>query len=63
MGVLSAAYVVKDTDSFVQWFNSGNVNLYCSSGTMYIAFKYTGGGIDTFDGIYELDEISVDYLP
>ncbi|MDP5157463.1 MAG: DUF5689 domain-containing protein [Flaviramulus sp.] len=62
-GVLSAAYVVKDTDSFVQWFNSGNVNLYCSSGTMYIAFKYTGGGIDTFDGIYELDEISVDYLP
>ena len=62
-GVLSAAYVVKDTDSFVQWFNSGNVDLSCASGTMHIAFKYTGGGIDTFDGIYELDEISVDYVP
>ena len=62
-GVLSAAYVVKDSDSFVQWFNSGNVNLSCATGTMHIAFKYTGGGIDTFDGIYELDEISVDYVP
>ena len=62
-GVLSAAYVVKDSDSFVQWFNSGNVNLSCANGTMHIAFKYTGGGIDTFDGIYELDEISVDYVP
>lgn len=62
-GVLSAAYIVKDTDSFVQWFNSGNVNLSCASGTMYIAFKYTGGGLDSFDGIYELDEISVDFTP
>jgi hypothetical protein len=62
-GVLSAAYVVKNSDSFVQWFNSGNVNLSCATGMMHIAFKYTGGGIDTFDGIYELDEISVDYLP
>lgn len=62
-GVLSAAYVVKDSDSFVPWFNSGNVDLSCATGTIYIAFKYTGGGIDTFDGVYELDEISVDYIP
>lgn len=62
-GVLSAAYVVKDSDSFVQWFNSGTVDLSCASGTMHIAFKYTGGGLDTFDGIFELDEISVDYTP
>jgi hypothetical protein len=62
-GVLSAAYVVKDSDSFVQWFNSGTVDLSCATGTMHIAFKYTGGGLDTFDGIYELDEISVDYVP
>ncbi len=60
-GVLSAAYVVKDTDSFVPWFNSGSVDLSCATGTMHIAFKYTGSGQDTFDGIYELDEISVDY--
>ncbi|MEP3838850.1 MAG: DUF5689 domain-containing protein [Algibacter sp.] len=60
-GVLSAAYVVKDSDSFSAWFNSGNVDLSCISGTIHIAFKYTGSGQDSFDGIYELDEISVDY--
>lgn len=62
-GVLSAAYVVKDTDSFVPWFNSGNVDLSCVTGTMHIAFKYTGNGQETFDGVYELDAISIDYLP
>jgi len=61
-GTLSNAYVVKDTDSFVPWFNSGAVDLSCASGTMYIAFKFTGSGQDTFDGIYELDEISVDFV-
>ena len=61
-GVLSAAYVVKDSDSFAPWFSSGNVDLSCVSGTIYIAFKYTGSGQGTFDGIYELDEISVDYM-
>ncbi len=61
-GVLSAAYVVKDSDSFVAWFNSGVVDLSCISGTIYIAFKYTGSGQDTFDGVYELDDISIDYV-
>ncbi|MCF7566965.1 DUF5689 domain-containing protein [Sabulilitoribacter arenilitoris] len=61
-GVLSAAYVVKDTDAFVPWFNSGSVDLSCISGTIHIAFKYTGSGQDTFDGIYELDEISIDFI-
>ncbi|MDB2462952.1 DUF5689 domain-containing protein [Algibacter sp.] len=61
-GVLSAAYVVKDSDSFSEWFNSGNVDLSCITGVIHIAFKYTGSGQDTFDGIYELDEISVDYV-
>lgn len=60
-GVLSAAYVVKDTDSFVPWFNSGSVDLSCATGTMHIAFKYTGGGQENFDGVYELDDISIDY--
>ncbi len=62
-GVLSAAYIVRDTDSFVPWFNSGNIDLSCAAGTIYIAFKYTGNGQDTFDGVYELDEVSIDYLP
>ncbi len=61
-GVLSAAYVVKDSDAFSTWFNSGIVDLSCISGTIYIAFKYTGSGQDTFDGIYELDDISIDYV-
>ncbi len=61
-GVLSAAYVVKDSDSFAAWFNSGVVDLSCISGTIYIAFKYTGSGQDTFDGVYELDDISIDYV-
>ena len=61
-GILSAAYVVKDSDSFAPWFNSGNVDLSCITGTIHIAFKYTGSGQGTFDGIYELDEISVDYV-
>ena len=60
-GVLSAAYVVKDTDSFVPWFNSGHVDLSCATGIMHIAFKYTGGGLEAFDGVYELDAIRVDY--
>ncbi|MFD0834536.1 DUF5689 domain-containing protein [Mariniflexile aquimaris] len=62
-GVLSAAYVVKDSDSFVPWFNSGNVDLSCATGTIHIAFKYTGGGQESFDGVYELDEVSIDYTP
>jgi hypothetical protein len=61
-GVLSDAYVVKDTDSFAEWFNSGSVDLSCVSGTMHIAFKYTGSGQSTFDGVYELDDISIDYV-
>jgi len=61
--ILSDAYVVKDSDSFAEWFSSGNVDLSCLSGTIHIAFKYTGSGQSTFDGVYELDEISVDYTP
>jgi hypothetical protein len=62
-GDLSAAYVVKDSDSFVPWFNSGNVDLSCATGTIHIAFKYTGSGQEAFDGVYELDEVSIDYTP
>lgn len=60
--ILADAYVVKDSDSFAEWFSSGNVDLSCLSGTIHIAFKYTGSGRSTFDGVYELDEITVDYV-
>ena len=62
-GVLSAANIVKDSDSFAPWFGSGTVDLSCANGTMYIAFKYTGSGLESFDGTYELDEVSIDYIP
>ena len=62
-GVLPAAYIVEDTDSFAPWFNSGNVDLSCATGTMHLAFKYTGSGLEPFDGTYELDEVSIDYEP
>ncbi|GAA3600725.1 DUF5689 domain-containing protein [Flavivirga amylovorans] len=61
--ILSAAYIVKDTDSFAPWFNSGNVDLSCIEGTIHIAFKYAGSGHEIFDGVYELDDVSIDYLP
>ncbi|TBN03272.1 hypothetical protein EYD45_09690 [Hyunsoonleella flava] len=60
--ILSDAYVVKDSDSFVEWLLSRTVDLSCLSGTIHIAFKYTGGGQDSFDGIYELDDVSVDFV-
>jgi hypothetical protein len=60
--VLTDAYVVKDTDPFTEWLPSGNVNLSCLSGTIHIAFKYTGGGQDGFDGVYELDDIKLAYV-
>lgn len=60
--ILSNAYVAKNTDSFVEWLPSGNVDLSCLSGTIHIAFKYTGGGQESFDGVYELDEVSIDYI-
>jgi hypothetical protein len=59
--ILTDAYIVKDTDAFVPWFSSGLINLSCITGRIHIAFKYTGGGQDSFDGVYELDNISVDF--
>ena len=59
-GLLPAAYIVQDSDFFGTWFNSGNVDLSCAEGTMYIAFKYNGSGQPDFDGTYELDDIRID---
>ncbi|MCF6294372.1 MAG: DUF5689 domain-containing protein [Flavobacteriaceae bacterium] len=59
-GVLPAAYIVQDSDFYGAWFDSGFVDLSCGTGTIHIAFKYTGSGESAFDGTYELDEISID---
>ncbi|WP_459210210.1 DUF5689 domain-containing protein [Aquimarina rhabdastrellae] len=59
-GVLVDATIVQDSDDFGDWIESGNVDLSCETGTIYIAFKYTGSGDSALDGTYELDEISID---
>jgi len=59
-GVLPAAYIVQDSDFFGAWFDSEIVDLSCGTGTIHIAFKYTGSGVAAFDGTYELDDISID---
>ncbi len=58
-GVLPAAYITQDSDAFGSWFESGIVDLSCASGSIYIAFRYTGSGDDNSDGTYELDEINI----
>ena len=58
---LPAAYLVQDADFFGTWFDSGIVDLSCATGTIHIAFRYTGSGEADFDGTYELDDISIDY--
>ncbi len=58
--VLTDPYVVQDSDFFGDWFDSGTVDISCETGTVHIAFRYRGSGNENFDGIYELDEISID---
>lgn len=58
---LSSAFIVGDDDFFGDWFDSGIVDLSCISGTVHMAFRYTGNDDESFNGIYELDEISIDY--
>lgn len=59
--LLSDAYIVQDNDSFSNWFDSGNVDLSCITGSGHIALKYTGSGDEGFDGTYEFDEIEINY--
>jgi len=61
-GILPAAYIIQDDDFFGGWYSSGMVDLSCVSGTMHIAFKYTGSGKEDADGTYELDEININYV-
>ena len=58
-GLLTAGYIIKDSDSFSSWPDSGIVDLSCSSGKMYIAFRYKGNSSSNFDGTYELDNIKI----
>lgn len=61
--VFPVGYIVEDSEFYVDWFDSGIIDLSCEEGMTYFAFKYTGSGVAEFDGTYELDEISIDYTP
>lgn len=61
--VFPVGYIVADDEYYVDWFESGIIDLSCEEGVTYFAFKYTGSGVAEFDGTYELDEISIDYTP
>jgi len=59
-GVVPAAYITQDSDSFASWFESGIVDLSCGSGSsVYFAFRYIGSGVSDFDGTYEIDNIRI----
>lgn len=53
------ARIAQNNDDFNAFKNSTFINLSDYSGTVYIAFKYTGNGNDSFDGTYELDNVVV----
>ncbi|PQJ77039.1 DUF5689 domain-containing protein [Polaribacter glomeratus] len=53
------AKIVSDGEGFKNWIHSTYVNLSKYSGTVFIAFKYTGTGNVNFDGTYELDNITI----
>lgn len=50
-GLVPAAYITQDSDSFASWFDSGIVDLSCGEGIVHFAFRYTGGDdVSTFNG-------------
>jgi hypothetical protein len=53
------ARIASNNDDFNSFKNSTFVDLSNYSGTVYIAFKYTGNGNENFDGTYELDNITI----
>ena len=56
---ISPANIVSDGENFKNWVHSTYINLSDYSGTVFIAFKYTGTGNINFDGTYELDNIKI----
>jgi hypothetical protein len=53
------ARIASNNDDFNSFKNSTFINLSKYSGTVYIAFKYSGNVNENFDGTYELDNITI----
>ncbi len=54
------ATLATGNDSNYKFINSGSIDLSSYSGTLYLAFKYTGSGKDSdLDGAYMVDDIKI----
>ena len=53
------ARIASNNDDYASFINSTFINLSSYSGTVYVAFKYSGTGNENFDGTYELDNITI----
>ena len=53
------AKIASNNDDYNSFINSTFIDLSAYTGTIYIAFKYSGTGNDSFDGTYELDNITI----
>ena len=53
------AKIVSNGEGYKNWVHSTFVNLSDYTGTVFIAFRYTGNGNVYFDGTYELDNITI----
>jgi hypothetical protein len=51
--------IVSNGEGFKNWVHSTFINLPDYTGTVFIAFRYTGNGNVYFDGTYELDNITI----
>jgi hypothetical protein len=51
--------IVSNGEGFKNWVHSTFINLSDYTGTVFIAFRYTGNGNVYFDGTYELDNITI----
>ncbi|PQJ79765.1 DUF5689 domain-containing protein [Polaribacter porphyrae] len=53
------ARIASNSSNFREFFSSTFINLSDYTGSVYIAFKYTGNGDEDFDGTYELDNLVI----
>ncbi|MGB3543787.1 choice-of-anchor J domain-containing protein, partial [Rubrivirga sp.] len=56
---LADVVIVSDSTPFGTWVFSNFASLDCLSGTGHLAFKYEGSGDSSFDGTYEIDNITL----
>ena len=55
-----SANIPTQADSWYQFKDGGLIDLTAFTGTLYVAFKYTGSGTDTdLDGAYMIDDFRI----